>query len=207
MGNRVNRIAVGLGLTVALLLAGCGSDDGAGVRTVGDGGQTATGPGSASGPGSATASGPGSATASGTASGSQAVACKPVGDASKADSTIAVNLSEWSVLLARADAPAGTIAFEAHNLGAEPHELVVVRADDPAALPKAADGTVDEQQLPAGALIGEIEAFPAKQTCAGTFPLTPGRYALFCNLLETAADGTRQNHYTYGMRTGFQVRA
>ncbi|HTE68028.1 MAG TPA: hypothetical protein VK942_04600 [Actinomycetes bacterium] len=93
---------------------------------------------------------------------------------------------------ARADAPAGTVAFETHNLGAEPHELVVVRADNPATLPQAADGTVDEQKLRAGALIGEVEAFPAKQTCAGTFALTPGRYALFCNILETEADGTRK---------------
>jgi hypothetical protein len=110
------------------------------------------------------------------------------------------------VVPARADAPAGRVAFEAHNLGAEPHELVVVRADNPATLPQATDGTVDEQKLPAGALIGEVEAFPAKQTCAGTFALTPGRYALFCNILETEADGTKENHYTNGMRTSFEVR-
>jgi hypothetical protein len=196
MGHRSGRLAAGLGLVVALLLAGCGSDDGAGVRTV-EGGS-----GSGSGSGSGTGG-----SASGTGSGSQAVACKPAGDASKADAKIAVNLAEWSVLPARGDAPAGTITFEARNQGNEPHELVVVRADDPAALPKAADGTVDEQQLPAGALIGEVEAFPAKQTCTGTFELPAGSYALFCNLLETAADGTEQNHYANGMRTGFEVRA
>jgi len=105
------------------------------------------------------------------------------------------------------DASAGTITFEARNLGTEPHELVVVRAADPAALPKAADGTVDERQLPEGALIGEVEAFPAGQTCAGTFELAAGRYALFCNLLETEADGTEQNHYANGMRSSLEVRA
>jgi hypothetical protein len=157
------------------------------------------------GSGSASGSGSGSGPASG-GSGSPAVACKPVGDAAKADSRIAVDLSEWSVRPARSDAPAGTIAFEAHNLGSEPHELVVVRAEDPAALPTAADGTVDEQQLPAGALVGEVEAFPARQTCTGAFELPAGSYALFCNLLETAADGARQNHYANGMRAGFQVR-
>jgi hypothetical protein len=195
MGNRSGRVAAGLGLAVALVLAGCGSDDGAGVRTVEGGGS-----------GSGSGSGTGSGSASGTGSGSQAVACKPVGDAGKADSRIAVDLAEWSVLPARPAASAGTITLEARNRGSEPHELVVVRADDPAALPTAADGTVDEQQLPAGALIGEVEAFPAKQTCAGTFELPAGRYALFCNLLETEADGTRQNHYANGMRTGFEVR-
>jgi hypothetical protein len=101
----------------------------------------------------------------------------------------------------------GTISFEATNVGADAHELVVVRADDPATLPRSADGTVDEGKLPAGAFIGEVEAFPAKQRCRGTFTLTAGRYALFCNLLETEADGTRENHYANGMRAGFQVRA
>jgi hypothetical protein len=176
------RLAV-LGLGLALALAGCGSDDGAGVR---DG---------------AAASASGSGTASG-----QAAACKPVGDASKSDTTVAVGLKEWSVLPARADVPAGTITFEADNTGTEPHELVVVRADDPAALPRAADGTVDEEKLPEGAFVGEVEAFPAGQRCSGTFELPAGRYALFCNLLETAADGSKQNHYANGMRAAFEAR-
>ena len=180
----------GLGIGLALLLAGCGSDDGAGVRNV-DGTQSA----SASGTGS------GSGTASGTVA-----ACRPVGDAGAADATIAVELKEWSVTPARGDAPAGTITFEARNTGEDAHELVVVRADDPASLPLGADGLVDEAKLPAGALVGEIEAFPAKQTCPGTFELTPGRYALFCNILETEADGRKDNHYANGMRARFEVR-
>ena len=195
MGDRIGRRVVGLGIGMALLLAGCGSDDGAGVRN----GQAASGSGSASGSGTASASG------SGTASG-QTAACKPVGDARSSDATIAVGLKEWSVLPARADVPAGTITFDADNTGSEAHELVVVRADDPAGLPLAADGTVDEGKLPEGTLVGEVEPFPAGQHCTGTFKLAPGRYALFCNILETEADGTRQNHYANGMRTRFEVR-
>ena len=57
-----------------------------------------------------------------------------------------------------------------------------------------------------GALVGEIEPFPAKQRCTGTFQLAAGRYALFCNILETEADGTKENHYANGMRTAFEVR-
>jgi hypothetical protein len=195
MRNRSGYRLAGLGLGVALLLAGCGSDDGTGVRNV-DGTQ-ASGSGAASGSGT----GSGSGTASGTAA-----ACKPVGDASKSDGTIAVELKEWSVLPLRADAPAGTITFEARNTGEDAHELVVVRAADPAALPLAADGTVDEEKLPEGAFVGEIESFPARQTCTGTFELPAGSYALFCNLLETAADGSRQNHYANGMRARFETR-
>jgi hypothetical protein len=187
VGDRIGRRVAGLAIGLALLLAGCGSDDGSGVRN----GQAASGSGSASG--------------SGTASG-QAAACKPVGDAGSSDATIAVELKEWSVLPARADVPAGTVTFDANNTGAEAHELVVVRADDPAALPLAADGTVDEDKLPEGAFVGEIEPFPAKQHCTGTFQLAAGRYALFCNILETEADGTKENHYANGMRTRFEVR-
>jgi hypothetical protein len=189
VGERIGRRVIGLGIGLALLLAGCGSDDGAGVRN----GQAAS------------ASGSGTASGGGTASG-RAAACKPVGDASSSDATIAVGLKEWSVLPARADVPAGTVTFDADNTGAEAHELVVVRADDPAKLPLAADGTVDEDKLPEGALVGEIEPFPAKQRCTGTFQLAAGRYALFCNILETEADGTKENHYANGMRTRFEVR-
>ena len=187
VGDRVGHRLAGLGIVLALLLAGCGSDDGAGVRN--GGGQSA----SASGSGSGTASG-------------QAAACKPVGDAGSSDATIAVQLKEWSVLPARADVPAGAVTFDANNTGTDAHELVVVRADDPATLPLAADGTVDEDKLPEGAFVGEIEPFPAKQHCTGTFQLTAGRYALFCNILETEADGTKENHYANGMRAAFEAR-
>jgi hypothetical protein len=195
MGNRMARRLAGPGIAMLLLLAGCAADDGTGVRTVDSGAQTGSGTASGSGSGSTPASG------------SAAVTCKPVGDAGAADTKVAVELSEWAVAPQPASVRAGTITFEAANVGADAHELVVVRADDPAALPKAADGTVDETKLPAGAFIGEVEPFPAKQRCQGTFALTAGRYALFCNILETEADGTKENHYANGMRAGFEVRA
>jgi hypothetical protein len=192
--DRTGRRLAGVILSLALLVAGCGSDDGAGVRAGG---------GQASGSGAASGSGTGSG--SGTASG-QAAACKPVGDAAGSDATIGVELREWTVIPARADVPAGTVTFDARNTGEEAHELVVVRADDPAMLPLAADGTVDEDKLPEGAFVGEVEPFPAKQHCTGTFKLAAGRYALFCNILETEADGSKENHYANGMRARFEVR-
>lgn len=196
MRERKGRRPAGLVVGLALLLAGCGSDDGAGVRNV-DGTQSPSGSG--------TASGSGTRSASGTASG-QAAACKPVGDAATSDATIAVELKEWAVLPARADVPAGTVTFEARTTGEDAHELVVVRTTDPASLPLAADGTVDEDKLPEGAFVGEIEAFPARQRCTGTFELAAGSYALFCNILETEADGAKENHYANGMRTRFEAR-
>jgi len=182
-GRRLAAVALGL----VLLVAGCGSDDGTGVRNEG------------------AASGSGSGSGSGTASG-QAAACKPVGDADGSDATVGVELKEWTVVPAGADVAAGKITFDASNTGEDAHELVVVRADDPATLPLAADGTVDEEKLPEGAFVGEIEPFPAKQHCTGTFELAAGSYALFCNILETEADGSKENHYANGMRARFEVR-
>jgi hypothetical protein len=50
--NRRGSRLAGLGIALALLLAGCGSDDGTGVRN-GDGGQSASASGNASGSGAA----------------------------------------------------------------------------------------------------------------------------------------------------------
>jgi plastocyanin len=186
-----------LALVLAVVLAGCAGDDGAGVRDVGGLG---TGPGHASASGSASASGP----ATGTASAAVAT-CKPVGDPKAAGARVRVELGEWFVRPAEPGVQAGTVTFEAVNKGADAHELVVVRADDPDRLPVGGDGTVDEAKLPKGALVGEIEAFPAGQSCTGTFDLKPGTYAFFCNLLEQEA-GKAENHYALGMRTSFQVR-
>jgi hypothetical protein len=187
-GRRPRRLAI---IILLLLVAGCGSDDGAGVRQV-DGTQAS---------GSATGSGSGSATGSPSAS---QVACKPVGTPSADASKIDVELTEWAVRPSTTTIDAGQVTFQARNTGADAHELVIVRGDNPTSLPLAADKTVDEGKLPKGAFIGEIEAFPAKQTCTGTFTLRPGRYVLFCNILEQEA-GVEENHFQKGMHTTVTV--
>jgi hypothetical protein len=192
MGMRVNRGALGLALAIGLLLAGCGGDDGAGVRS-----------GSASASGSGSASGMGSASGPGTASGTGA-ACKPAGEASTGGTQVAVELKEWSVTPQPTRFAPGDVAFQARNTGKEPHELVIARGDDASKLPLTADGKVDEDKLPQGAFIGEIEAFPAGQSCSGTFELSAGKYVLFCNILEQEG-GTTENHFANGMRTVIEV--
>ena len=179
----MRRTILAAGAALALAITGCGSDDGAGVRS-GDGG------GSISGSGSGLSGAP---------------ECQP-GDTSGADTTVGVQLTEWSVTPEPDEVPAGTIAFEASTAdAAEPHELVIVKGDDPQGLPTGEDGGVDESQLEDGALIGEIEAFPAGETCSAAFDLEPGEYVLFCNLVETASDGTVESHYAEGMTTSFTV--
>ena len=97
------------------------------------------------------------------------------------------------------------MALEADNGGDEPHELVVVRADGVGAIPTNDDGSVDEEAIPAEDLIGEVEPFPAGETCTGVFDLAPGDYVLFCAIVETEPDGTVEDHFANGMATTISV--
>jgi uncharacterized cupredoxin-like copper-binding protein len=173
-----------------VLLAGCGGDDGAGVR---DGGEA-----SASG----SASGSGSGSGSGVGSGSEAAACSPVGEASSAAETVTVTLDEYAVDVDPASAAAGTVAFELDNAGEEAHEFVVVQAASADSLPTGDDGAVVEDDLEDGAFVGEVEPFPAGETCEGTFELEAGDYVLFCNVVEGD-----ESHFAEGMSTSFTVES
>ena len=132
----------------------------------------------------------------------EAPACDPVGDGG--GRPVAVTLAEFSVAPEPASVAAGEVTFDLRNAGAEPHELVVVRAASPAEL-AVVDGRVDEDALPAGAFIGEVESFAAGETCEGTFELTTGRYVLFCNLVEEE-DGDVESHFSEGMAATLEVR-
>jgi hypothetical protein len=197
-----------------LALAACGDDDGADVRSLG-GDECASGSASASASGasasgasasgcaSGSASGSASA-ASGSASGSDAAAgeCEVVGGVDAAeDGEGHVTLDEWSVALEESELAAGIVKLEATNAGEDAHELVIVRGAT-ADLP-IVDGVVDEEGLPEGDFIGEIEPFDGE--CEGTFELTAGTYTLFCAIVEEEEDGTVENHYELGMVTEVEV--
>ena len=125
------------------------------------------------------------------------------GTQSPSVTSVAVTLQEFSIVPARASAPGGKVTFVATNKGpADKHELVVARTDlDAGALPKKADGSVDETG--AGVeVVGEIEEFDPNTTQELTFDMPAGKYVLFCNIVETE-DGKTEAHYTLGMRIGF----
>jgi hypothetical protein len=181
---------------LAVAAAACGDDDGSNVRETGTGTGSATGTGSGSATGTAT----GSATGTGVAG-----ECVPVGDLAEADTRVNVDLTEWAIDLETNTAPAGAIGFVAQNNGEEPHEIVVVQGVEPNDLPLDDDGALVEDELPAGALIGEIEAFPAGTSCSGVFDLTPGEYTLVCNIVEEEEGGEHEAHLAEGMVTTFTV--
>lgn len=175
LGTRFAALALTTVLASATVV-GCGDDDGGTVREEG-----------------ATS---GSASGSGSATGSE-VACEPVGDPADADSTVEVELDEWSVSAPDTIA-AGTVDFEATNVGDEPHELVIVRAESLDDLPRDADGEPDEDAVAEEDFIGEIEPFPAGETCNGVFDLDPGNYVLYCAIVEEH-DGEPVSHFQNGM--------
>jgi hypothetical protein len=118
------------------------------------------------------------------------------------DAEVHVTLDEWSIDADTSAVDAGAVRFEAANDGVEHHELVLVRGADPDDLTITADG-LDEEALPEGAVVlGEIEGFPGDQTCAGTFELEAGAYALVCNIVEASE---HEAHAQMGMVTAFTV--
>jgi hypothetical protein len=187
--------------TLGLVVASCGDDDGETVRDCPADSASGEASGSGSGAGSASGECP-SGSASG--SGSATAVCDPFGNAADADTTVTLTLAEFSITPDQDTAPAGKIHFAIENAGAEVHEVVVVRAGSIADLPLDGDGALDEAALEEGTLIGEVEGFPAGETCDGTFDLAAGAYVLLCNIVEEE-DGTTEAHLAEGMAVPFTV--
>lgn len=112
--------------------------------------------------------------------------------------TIDVSLSEWQVDPAPSTAKSGDVEFSVTNDGGEQHEMLIVKDIAPGDLPTDADGHVVEDDIPDGALIGEVSEFDAGTTETKTFNLEPGTYTIFCNILETDA-GVTESHFQKGM--------
>jgi uncharacterized cupredoxin-like copper-binding protein len=128
---------------------------------------------------------------------------------SPAASSVGVTLQEWAVLPAKASVPAGSVTFQVENKGPKhKHEFVVVKTDLVAnALPTKADGSVNEEGAGVSAL-GEIEEFAVGGPQTKTFTMSPGKYVLFCNVVEetpTAEMGGIKAHYKLGMSAAFTV--
>jgi len=108
------------------------------------------------------------------------------------ESTVSLQLKEFSITPQTSSAPTREVTFKATNDGKVAHELVVIRTDKaPGALP-VAKGTADE----AGDL-GEAEDIRPGNSKSVTLVLKPGHYVLICNLA---------GHYQAGMHAAFTVR-
>jgi uncharacterized cupredoxin-like copper-binding protein len=110
---------------------------------------------------------------------------------SEQESTVAVDLKEFSITPRTPSAPAGELTFNAKNVGKTLHELVVIKTDKaPGDLP-VTNGEADETGD-----LGEAEDIDPGTTKSVTLVLQPGKYVLICNV---------PGHYQSGMHTGFTV--
>lgn len=111
-----------------------------------------------------------------------------------------VELKEFSVTVSPTSVDSGETTFSVENVGGMIHEFVVVKtdlADD--ALPTNEDGSVDEEGEGIEP-VDEIEDIAVGDTPTLTVDLEPGKYVLFCNVVEGDI-----SHYDKGMHTSFTV--
>lgn len=112
------------------------------------------------------------------------ITCFAVSDLPADATRVDVTLREWAIDLSTNTVKAGNVGFVAKNAGTMIHEMLLVRVDDPASLPYAPNGSVNEDAVPAADTLGEIAEFASGSTCAHNFSLTPGHYVLFCNIAQ-----------------------
>ena len=129
------------------------------------------------------------------------------------DAATDVLLSEWVLEPDPTSTDGGEVTFTGDNQGGVVHELVVVRAESASDLP--AEGelglgnyAVIESDLPAGAVVGEIEDIAPGSSKDLTLDLDAGSYVLICNLIGTESDGPAmegRSHFAEGMYAEFTV--
>lgn len=125
-----------------------------------------------------------------------------------AASTVNVTLQEFAVIPEVASVGSGAVTFAIENTGPDDvHEFVVLKTDlAPDALPVDENGAVTED-VDGITLIGEAEDIEVGGAASLDVDLTPGKYVLICNILQTEPDGSLEAHYKVGMRTPFEVTA
>lgn len=110
-----------------------------------------------------------------------------------------ITLSEWTVTIGRATVAAGKVSLRVSNEGTQPHELLVIKGFTSETLPMAGQ-RIDEDALPAGAVVARAAPIEPGTRCELPVELSAGDHVLVCNLGD--AD---EGHAGKGMRTDLQV--
>jgi hypothetical protein len=134
-----------------------------------------------------------------------------LGKSGVVSNTSTITLQEFSVTAQPGLVKAGKVTVAVKNGGSIIHELVIVRAASPQALPTVTKaggersvGAVDEEALAEVNLMGEAGDVPPGKTVTKTFALPAGTYVLFCNI-DNKSGGTTVNHFKKGMATTLVV--
>ncbi len=117
-------------------------------------------------------------------------------------SVVNLDLFEYRIVPDLDAVAAGSVTFNASNVGGAAHDLVIIRTDlAPDALPAGEDGAVEESG--AGiAVIGRIGEFAAQSDASITVDLEAGSYVLICNIVE----GDALSYYQEGMYRALTIR-
>lgn len=104
--------------------------------------------------------------------------------------TVTIKMGDFFFDPKDATAEAGSVTISAPNEGQVEHELMLLKTNiDPAELPTASDGGVEEKLHEAAEENGEIADVEPGETKSVTFDLTPGKYVMFCDLPAHYAQG------------------
>jgi uncharacterized cupredoxin-like copper-binding protein len=125
-----------------------------------------------------------------------ATACSTASSSASASApatNITATLSEYSIELSAATAPAGMVTFTVNNAGTMIHEFVVLQTDVQAADLPVANGEVNEDDFTS---MGEVADLEADASGTMTATLAAGHYAIICNL---------PGHVSQGMAIDFTV--
>jgi len=117
-----------------------------------------------------------------------------------------VTLEEFQILPKPTLYKAGTVKLTVKNVGSMTHEMVLLRAASPDALPKVttpggerAVGDVDEEAVAKVDTMGETGDVKPGATVVKIYHLTPGTYVMICNIDDKQPDGTVVSHFQKGM--------
>jgi uncharacterized cupredoxin-like copper-binding protein len=106
-----------------------------------------------------------------------------------------IKMNEYDFIPNDATVKAGSLTINAENVGKMTHELVLAKTNhDPAKLPTANNGEVDEEALD---VVDEAADVPPGETGSFTADLEPGSYVMICNL---------PGHYAAGMYGSLTVK-
>jgi uncharacterized cupredoxin-like copper-binding protein len=98
-----------------------------------------------------------------------------------ATDALTYTLKEWT-LEGSATLPAGQTEISVNNGGNFAHEFLVIKGTTYEEAAKNDLGTVLEDQLPAGSVLGEIEKIEKGASAKLSVDLTPGKYLFVCNI-------------------------
>jgi uncharacterized cupredoxin-like copper-binding protein len=120
------------------------------------------------------------------------------GGAAPSSGALEIKMGDYFFDPKDATAEAGSVAINAPNEGKVEHELMLLKTNtDPAKLPTASDGGVEEKLHMVAEENGEIADVEPGDTKSVTFDLTPGKWVMFCNL---------PGHYAQGMYGSLTVK-